>query len=363
MKKENKQKIAIILGTRPEIIKLSPIIKECQKQKVPFFIIHSNQHYSKNMDAIFFEELKLPHPKYNLEIGSCTHGQMTGRMIEKIEEILIKEKPTWVLIQGDTNTVMSGAIAASKLQIKIGHIEAGLRSYDRTMPEEINRIITDHISNALFCPTLKQANIVKKEGINKKKVFITGNTIVDAVLQNIKLLKNYPKLDHYKKEDYFLLTTHRPSNVDNEKNLSELITTINSISKKYNYPVYFPIHPRTKKQLEIFKIKIDEKQIKLMEPVSYLEMLALEKNAKLIFTDSGGIQEEACIIKTPSLTLRKNTERPETVEVGATILVGHNKYKITSSINKMLNKKRDWKNPFGNGDSSKSIISIIRNES
>lgn len=349
-------KISIILGTRPEIIKLSPVIRECQKQKIDFFIIHSNQHYSENMDAIFFRELELPHPKYNLEIGSCSHGQMTGRMIEKIEEILNKEQPTWILVQGDTNTVMAGALAASKIGIKIGHVEAGLRSYDRSMPEEINRIVTDHISNALFCPTQKQADILIKEGIEKNIIKVTGNTIVDAVYQNIKLLNKHSEFNHLINEKYFLLTTHRPSNVDSKENLSELLEAITEVSKKYNYPVYFPIHPRTKKQIDIFKIKIDEKYIKLMDPVGYLEMLALEKYAQLIFTDSGGIQEEACILQVPSLTLRDNTERPETVEVGASVLVGHNKQKIINGTHKMLNTLNNWPNPFGDGKAGYKIL-------
>lgn len=353
------KKIGIILGTRPEIIKLSPIIRECQNQKIDFFIIHSNQHYSENMDAIFFKELELPHPKYNLEIGSCTHGQMTGRMIEKIEKILLEEKPDCILVQGDTNTVMSGALAASKINIKIGHIEAGLRSYDRTMPEETNRIVTDHISDYLFPPTQKQADILIKEGIEKEKIFTTGNTIVDAVYQNIKLLEKHSELTHYQKENYFLLTTHRPSNVDNKENLIELLESVTEVSQEYNYPIYFPIHPRTKKQIEIFNIKINENQIKLMDPVGYLEMLALEKNAKLIFTDSGGIQEEACILQTPSLTLRENTERPETIEVGASILVGHDKEKIISSTEKMISINKNWKNPFGDGNTSIRIINSI----
>lgn len=355
-------KIGIILGTRPEIIKLSPVIRECQNQKIDFFIIHSNQHYSENMDSIFFKELELPQPKYNLEIGSCSHGQMTGRMIEKIEDILIKEKPDYILVQGDTNTVMAGALAASKINIKIGHIEAGLRSYDRTMPEEINRIITDHISDYLFPPTQKQADILIKEGIEKEKILVTGNTIVDAVYQNIELLEKHPELSHYQKENYFLLTTHRPSNVDNQENLSELLEAITEVSKKYNYPVYFPIHPRTKKQIENFNIKINENQIKLMDPIGYLEMLALEKNAKLIFTDSGGIQEEACILQTPSLTLRENTERPETIEVGASILVGHNKEKIIYSAEKILSINKNWPNPFGNGESSLIILDKLKND-
>ncbi|KKQ71359.1 MAG: UDP-N-acetylglucosamine 2-epimerase [Candidatus Shapirobacteria bacterium GW2011_GWE1_38_92] len=352
-------KICLILGTRPEIIKLSPIIRELQRKKHGYFIIHTNQHYSSNMDEIFFKELNLPQPKHNLNIGSGTHGDTTGRMLQSIESVLLKENPTWVIVQGDTNTVLAGALAASKLQIKIGHVEAGLRSYDRTMPEEINRILTDHMSDLLFCPTQKQANILLKEGIDKNKIKVTGNTIVDAVYQNINLIKNHFKFNHYQKENYFLLTTHRPSNVDNKKNLQSIIEAINQISQKYKVKTYFPVHPRTKKQLELFKIKLDPKFFNILEPVGYLEMLALQKNAKLIFTDSGGIQEEACILQVPSITLRENTERPETIEVGASILTGPNKQKIISATAKQLKCKRNWPNPFGTKDSSLRIMNLI----
>ena len=354
-------KLAFILGTRPEIIKMSPVIRECINQKIDHFIIHSNQHYSENMDAIFFNELGLEPPKYNLNVGSGLHGEMTAKILTGVEKILLDEKPDWILVQGDTNTVMAGALAASKLQIKIGHIEAGLRSYDRTMPEETNRIITDHISDALFCPTKKQTGILLGEGINKSKIFITGNTIVDAVFQNIKLLDKHPEFNHHQSEKYFLLTTHRPSNVDSRANLSELLSAIDKVSKKYSYPVYFPIHPRTKKQIDLFGIKINTNQIKITEPVGYLEMLSLEKNAQLIFTDSGGIQEEACILQVPSITLRDNTERPETLDVGASILVGHNQQKILSSVDKMLSTPRTWPNPFGDGTSTTQILNILTN--
>lgn len=346
-------KVCFILGTRPEIIKLSPVIRECVNQKIDHFIIHSNQHYSKNMDDVFFKELELEPPKFNLNVGSGLHGEMTAKILTGVEKILIDEKPDWVLVQGDTNTVMAGALAASKLHIKVGHVEAGLRSYDRDMPEEINRIIADHISDALFCPTQKQADILLNEGIDKSKIFVTGNTIVDAVQQNLKLIKTNNNF-----QKYFLLTTHRPSNVDSKENLTELLDAITEVSSKYNYPVYFPIHPRTKKQIELFNIKINSDYIKIIEPVGYLEMLALEKNSELIFTDSGGIQEEACILQVPSLTLRDNTERPETVEVGATILVGHNKQKILSSVEIMLNTPKTWPNPFGDGNTSKRITNL-----
>lgn len=352
-------RIAFILGTRPEIIKISPIIRECSHQKIDHFIIHSNQHYSENMDAVFFRELELAPPKYNLHVGSGLHGEMTAKILTGVEKILIDEKPDWVIVQGDTNTSMAGALAGAKLQIKISHVEAGLRSYDRNMPEEINRIIADHISDALFSPTAKQADILVGEGIDKSKIFVTGNTIVDAVYQNLMLVDKHPEFDHYKREKYFLLTSHRPSNVDSQENLFELISAISVVSGKYGFPVLFPIHPRTKKQIEAFGLHLDPSIFKIMEPTGYLEMLALEKNAQLIFTDSGGIQEEACILKVPSLTLRENTERPETLEVGASLLVGHDSQKILSEADQMIYTQRDWANPFGDGTAAKKIITTI----
>lgn len=352
-------KIAFVLGTRPEIIKMCPVIRECLKKNIEHFLIHSNQHYSENMDAIFFKELGLEPPKYNLNVGSGLHGEMTAKILTGVEKILLEEKPDWVLVQGDTNTVMAGALAASKLDIKIGHIEAGLRSYDRTMPEEINRIVTDHISDALFVPTQKQADILKQEGINPQKIIVTGNTIVDAVLQNKKLIDKNPELQHYQTEKYFLLTTHRPSNVDNKHHLEEIFSGISQVAQKYHYPVYFPAHPRTKKQMEIFGIKLDSALFKQMPPVGYLEMLSLEKNAQLIFTDSGGIQEEACILHVPSLTLRENTERPETVEVGASVLVGNNKQNIIKHSAEALKSSKKWINPFGDGLSGAHIIEFL----
>lgn len=348
-----------MVGTRPEIIKMSPIIRVCVDKKIDHFIIHSNQHYSDNLDALFFRELELEAPTYNLNVGSGLHGEMTAKILSGTEKILLEEKPDWLLVQGDTNTVMAGALAASKIGVKVGHVEAGLRSYDRSMPEEINRIVADHVSDALFTPTQKQADILKSEAINPKKIFITGNTIVDAVYQNLSLVDKHQEFDHYKNEKYFLTTIHRPANVDVKENLSELVDALTSISKEHGYPVYFPIHPRTKKQLDTFSINIDSNHIKLLDPVGYLEMLALEKNAKLILTDSGGVQEEGCILKIPSLTLRENTERPETIDAGASILVGHNLNRIMDSADTMMKKSASWDNPFGKGNTSKNIVSIL----
>ena len=210
-------KISIVLGTRPEIIKMSPILRECENQTLGYFILHTGQHYSYNLDKIFFEDLELPLPKYNLDVGSGSHAEETGKMLIGIEKVLKEEKPDIVLVEGDTNTVLAGALAASKSHIKIGHVEAGLRSYDRTMPEEINRVIADHVSDYLFAPTEKARGNLLTEGIDKSKIFVTGNTIVDAVYQNLEIARG--KVDILKKlnlnsEEYFLVTAHRQENVD-----------------------------------------------------------------------------------------------------------------------------------------------------
>jgi UDP-N-acetylglucosamine 2-epimerase (non-hydrolysing) len=354
-------KYCIVLGTRPEIIKQSSIIRFLNKEKKDFFIIHSNQHYSENLDKVFFNELELTEPKYNLNIGSASHGKQTGKMLEMIEEVLIKETPDIVLVQGDTNTVLAGALAASKLKIKVGHIEAGLRSYDRTMPEEINRIVTDHISDYLFAPTEKSKNILLSEGINEKKVIVTGNTIVDAVLQNIKIAEKnstlFKKFD-LREKSYLLLTAHRAENTDSKAKLNGILQGASKLSENIKMPTIYPIHPRTKKMIEQHKIIIP-KNIILIDPIGFLDFLFLQKHAKLILTDSGGKQEESCILQVPCVTLRENTERPETIEAGGNVLAGTNPEIIQKCAMQILTQKNDWINPFGKGDTGEIIINSI----
>ena len=354
-------KISIIVGTRPEIIKIAPVIKECEKNHLDFFILHTNQHYSKNLDKIFFEELKLPAPKYNLGVKSGTHAEEVGKMLIGIERVLIKEKPDIFLVLADTNTALAGALAAAKLHIRIYHIEAGIRSYSREMPEEINRILIDHCSDLFFAPTEKSKQILINEGISKDKIFVTGNTIVDAVYQNLKLSEKKSKILeklNLKKEKYFLLTMHRPENVDKKEKIEKLFEGLRLIHGEFNLPIIFPIHPRTQKMMDIFRLKTPE-GIKTIEPVGYLDFLKLEAGARLILTDSGGIQEEACILKIPCITLRSNTERPETIGVGSNILAGTNSSKILKIAHKILDKKRNWVNPFGDGRAAERIIKII----
>lgn len=357
-------KIAIVVGTRPEIIKMSPIIKECQKRRLDFFVLHTNQHYSENLDAVFFKELELPQPKYNLQIGSGTHAEETGKTLIGIEKILIKKKPDMILVEGDTNTVLAGALVAAKLHIKVGHVEAGLRSYFREMPEEINRVLTDHISDLLFAPTEKARNILLGEGISKKKIFVTGNTVVDAIFQNLDLAQRKSKiLSRLKvaKEKYFLVTAHRQENVDDRERLKGILEGLKLIHNVYRLPIIYPIHPRTRKKIQEFQLKVFN-EIEMVEPIGFLDFLQLEANAKLVLTDSGGIQEEACVLKVPCVTLRDNTERPETLEVGGNLLVGADPIKIVDGVGIMTKKKINWENPFGSGKSAELIVDLLINQ-
>jgi len=364
-KKFRKLKFCIILGTRPEIIKLSSIIRFCEENKnmLDYFVLHTGQHYSYEMDSLFFEELELPPAKYNLDIGSGSHGRQTGLMLDKIEQVLVLEHPDFVFVQGDTNTVLAGALAASKLRIKVCHVEAGLRSYDRDMPEELNRIMADNVSDFLFAPTKKAADILKKEGFDKDKIFVTGNTIVDAVLQNSVLAGKKSKIISklkLEKGNYFLVTAHRQENVDNEQKLKDLFLAFKALYNKFNVPIIFPIHPRTSKMMHKFSIN-PSKGLVLIEPVGFLDFLQLEANAMLILSDSGGVQEEACILKVPCITLRKNTERPETIDVGCNVLAGTNPKYILDYAEEMIAKKTNWKNPFGSGKSGQRIMEILLN--
>jgi len=354
-------KISIIVGTRPEIIKMAPIIRECERLNLDYFILHTGQHYTYNMDRVFFEQLELPEPRYNLDIGSWSHAEQTAKILIGIEKTLIKEKPGIILVEGDTNTVLAGALAATKLQIKVGHVEAGLRSYDRVMPEEINRILTDHCSDLLFAPTEKSKQVLLGEGIPDHIIYVTGNTIVDAVLQNITLADSKADiLDELglKKREYFLVTAHRQENVDNIKRFSGIVDGLKQINRKYKMPVVYPVHPRSRARLDEFQLKSDG--INLIEPVDFLRFLQLEKNAKVVITDSGGVQEETCILGTPCVTLRDNTERPETVEVGSNILSGTNPKRILDCVSLMYENDKKWNNPFGSGNSSKQIVEILK---
>ena len=352
--------ILFVLGTRPEIIKMSPIIHALERSAHDFTILHTGQHYSYAMDQVFFRQLDLPKPHYNLGVGPGTHAEQTGKMLIGIEKILLDEQPDVVLVEGDTNSSLAGAMAAVKLALKVGHVEAGLRSYDRGMPEEINRITVDHCSDLLFAPTQKSMQTLVGEGIPNDKIFVTGNTIVDATYFNLELSKRKENILlnlGLTKQNYLLATIHRQENVDNAERFRDILKGLKIVRDTFGYDIVYPIHPRALKQAEVFNIKMDG--LRVIDPQDYLSFLQLESNARLVLTDSGGVQEETCIMKVPSVTLRDNTERLETLEVGSNVLSGTNPNEIVKKTEKMLRRRRDWINPFGNGRAGEAIVEVL----
>ncbi|MEN6554626.1 MAG: UDP-N-acetylglucosamine 2-epimerase (non-hydrolyzing) [Methanobacterium sp.] len=359
-------KIAVIIGTRPEIIKMAPVIDEIEKRNIDYILIHTGQHYDHEMSDQFFIDLELRKPDFNIGVGSGSHGKQTATMMNGIEEVLVAEKPDIVLVQGDTNAVLAGALVASKLHIPVGHVEAGLRSYDKSMPEEINREIADVCSKLYFVPTEESAVNLLFEGISPKDIFITGNTIVDTCIRNLKIAQKSeekPKFDF--DGDILTLTMHRAENVDNKERLQNIIDALLELD---DVTVVFPVHPRTVKTLKEFNMfdKLENADhIELIRPVGYLDFLLLLSKSKFIMTDSGGLQEEAITLNVPCMTLRYNTERPETVEAGGNILVGAEKDKITSTVKEILNnddlygKMSKAENPYGTGNSSEGILDAI----
>ena len=352
-------KICIILGTRPEIIKLSPLIQLFKKARISFFIVHTNQHRIYSMERQFFKDFKIK-PDYILSANK----DFLSKSINQISKIYTKEKPDYIINQGDTYSVLASSIAfnsINKNNCKLVHLEAGLRSYDRSMPEEINRIIADHVGDILLAPTkISKKNLIK-ENIKKSKIYVVGNTISDAIKINktkinSKILKKY-KLQRKK---FYLLTLHRPDMVDNKKNIIGILNFFSTLLEKKNIEILFPIHPRTKSNLKKFSFQNFNK-IKIINPCNYFDFLSLQKNAKLIFTDSGGIQEESCILKTPCITIRKNTERPETLKVKSNILTGYSLKNIQSAITKSNTKKVNWHNPYGFNVSNK-ILKILKKD-
>jgi UDP-GlcNAc3NAcA epimerase len=379
VKKLKKIKLVTIVGARPQFIKAGAVTRAIQRynQKRPYpqrlqeILFHTGQHYDYLMDRVFFEELKLPKPDYHLGVGSGSHAKQTGMMMERIEAVLKKEKPMVVMVCGDTNSTLAGALAAAKLNIPVAHVEAGLRSYNRTMPEEINRLLTDHLSTLLFCPTAHAVQNLLKEGIKDGKgrvVKKVGDVMYDSILyysevaekkstilKDLNLYFSTPNSE-LKTQNYYLATIHRAENTDDPWRLKSILKALNEIGR--NTPVVLPLHPRTKKMIETHHLFFEFKNIKFIKPVSYLNMLQVEKNAKAILTDSGGIQKEAYWLKVPCFTLRDETEWVETVQSGWNTLVEAETKKIIEEV-KNLKKERLLKNRakvFGDGKASEKII-------
>jgi len=349
-------KIVTIVGARPQFIKAAAISREISKYpEIEEIIVHTGQHFDKNMSDIFFDEMKIPKPHYNLNINSLSHGAMTGQMLEKIEKVLIDQKPDWVLVYGDTNSTIAGALAAKKLHIKVAHVEAGLRSFNIKMPEEINRILTDRISDILFCPTETAIENLKKEGFDN-----IDNLIVNSgdVMQDTAIFySEFAKVPNYNIPEKFILATiHRAENTDIPERLNSIFAAFEKISTEI--PVVLPLHPRTRKFIESQDIKI--KNIQIIEPVGYLEIIYLLKNCSLVMTDSGGMQKEAFFFAKPCLTLRDETEWVELILNKFNILVGADFEKIYTNYQKMINLNINFeKNLYGNGTASKKIVTFL----
>ena len=357
--------VLIVVGTRPEVVKMAPVIRALEKQGQPFTFVHSGQHYDYNLSLQFIEELGLPKPDYNLKVRERSPAAQTGRMMITVEKVVKKEKPRLMLIEGDTNTMLAAALAAFKQNVPVGHVEAGLRSYDFRMPEEHNRRMVDHASTYLFVPTEKAKENVIRENV-WGKIYVTGNTVIDAVLQHVPLAeKKSGIMEQVEFEEYALVTAHRMENVDDPRVLRNFAEAF----MESPIPIVYPIHPRAKKRLRQYSMwrKISSSEnVQLLPALGYFDFLVLMKNCKLILTDSGGLQEEATAppIRKPVLVIRLSTERPEAVEAGFAKVVGTERDNILTAVTEILEKKVKLpvKSPFGDGDAGEKIARIVEEE-
>jgi len=348
-------KILSVVGARPEFVQAAPISRVLKDASIQEILVHTGQHYDYLMSEVFFKQLGLPVPHYNLEVGSGTHGMQTGEILSRMEDVILREKPDWVIVRGDTNSTLAAALAAVKIHYRLGHIEAGLRSFNREMPEEINRIVTDHLSNALFCPSENAIKNLRDEGIIDG-VFNVGDVMYDAVIFNEKIASKSSNIlsEHcLTPNKYLVATIHRAENTDRMENLRGIIEAFLESGEQ----IIFPVHPRTR--LACQQLDIPDANIKMISPVSYFDMLILVKNARLLLTDSGGLQKEAFFLETPCITLRNETEWVETVEAGWNILVGSHRQRILGAI-------RDFHAPhlyprglYGDGNAAGKIVNVL----
>jgi UDP-GlcNAc3NAcA epimerase len=357
-------KVLTVVGARPQFIKAAPVSRALRDAGHTEFLVHTGQHYDQQMSSVFFEEMQIPEPNINLEVGSGSHAQQTGQMLVKLEEVMKLNGPDCVLVYGDTNSTLAGALAASKLQVRLAHVEAGLRSFNREMPEEHNRVLTDHCSDALFCPTETAVKNLTREGI-KKGVYLVGDTMFDAVLQFAEIAEERSTILerlNLKSKTFLLATVHRAYNTDVPENLRSLLRSFAEIGET----VVFPVHPRTRQKINELNGAFAEEQerdnIRMIEPVGYLDMLTLEKHARLILTDSGGMQKEAFFFGVPCVTLRPETEWSETVEAGWNVIAGVEPGEIKRAVT-----AREWPSDppaqvFGDGRAAPKIVALLAEE-
>jgi len=355
-------KIVSVVGARPQFIKAAPVSKALLKAGHTEILVHTGQHYDYGMSQVFFDELNISEPDINLEVGSGHHGWQTGQMLMRIEEVLLRDEPDWVLVYGDTNSTLAGALAAVKLQIPLAHVEAGLRSFNREMPEEHNRVLTDHCSDVLFCPTQTAADNLAKEGI-KRGVNLVGDTMYDAVLKFSEIAKAHSTILQalgLKAKKYLLATLHRPYNTDIPENLRSILDALLEIDN----PIVFSVHPRTRERIASLDGPVKSQlysKMRVIDPVGYLDMLVLEQHARLVLTDSGGMQKEAYFFGVPCITLRPETEWVETVEAGWNVVVGSNPTLIVEKARNLEPPPQSKRRVFGNGHASELIVRTLEN--
>jgi len=365
-------KLLSVVGARPNFIKIAPFIKAVKKHQsdnltpnIEHLLVHTGQHYDSKMSDVFFQHLGIPEPDYNLDIGSGSHAYQTGQTMIEFEKVLLKENPDLVIVVGDVNSTIACSLTAVKLGIKIAHIEAGLRSFDRSMPEEINRVLTDAISDFLFVTEKSGMDNLIREGVSSEKIFFVGNLMIDSLIRSLPLIDESKILSNLKinPKEYIVLTLHRPSNVDDYEKLKQIVDLINVISEKKK--VIFPIHPRTSKNLEQFNLynELNNSNAHFVEPLGYLDFIKLVKESFIVLTDSGGIQEETTFLGVPCITLRNTTERPVTVEIGTNYLVGEDISKVYDYIKLIF----EGKNKIGSipelwdGNSANRVLNILIN--
>ncbi|MEZ4867714.1 MAG: UDP-N-acetylglucosamine 2-epimerase (non-hydrolyzing) [Caldilineaceae bacterium] len=358
------KRILHVVGARPNFMKIAPIVHEVNNHPREFeqMLVHTGQHYDANMSKIFFDELDLPKPDLNLEVGSGSHAQQTAQMMQRLEPVLLDYKPDWVIVPGDVNSTLACTLVASKLGNKVAHVEAGLRSFDRTMPEEINRILTDQISDLLFTPSRDADENLLREGIAQAKIHSVGNVMIDTLVQLLpKAHDRWSSLQsRMGLSQYALVTLHRPSNVDNPQILREILQALESIAEQID--IIFPVHPRTRQRIAVHQLLPAQHKITLLEPLGYLDFLALQLHAAFVLTDSGGVQEETTYLGIPCLTARPNTERPVTITTGTNQLVESSYGALVTAVEKILTKPvaAHWTIPeLWDGCTAKRIVEVL----
>lgn len=344
-----------VVGARPNFVKAAPVLRAIRKTSARQTLVHTGQHYDRNMSDVFFTQLEIPDPDVNLEVGSGSHAVQTAEIMCRFEPVLLDQRPDLVLVYGDINSTVAAALVCSKLLIPVGHVEAGLRSFDREMPEEINRIVTDRLSSLLFTPSEDGDANLKREGVSLDSIYRVGNVMIDSLIKLLPIAKKCSKNGF--SDRFALVTLHRPSNVDESMNLQRILQSLIEVGEQMD--IIFPVHPRTRQRIADFGIKTD--RLHLLEPMPYIEFLSLQSRATVVITDSGGMQEETTYLDVPCLTLRSNTERPITVEIGTNVLVGDSKEKLDHELMKILsgNRKKGTVPPLWDGHAGERIAQIL----